>query len=160
MVPSPLHGAIVAMNSERVIGLNGALPWHYSADLKRFKRRTQDHNIVMGRLTWESIGAKPLPKRRNIVISRQAVNGAERYRSIEEALEQCADEDVWFIGGGRIYAASLPYLNLLDITHVPDIVDVSGAVRFPQFDHLKWKLTNSGPLEEDPRLINKIYIRR
>ena len=84
-MPTPLRGAIVAMTRDNVIGLDGGLPWHYSENLKRFKRRTMGYAVVLGRVTWESIGRKALPGRRNIVISRSAVPGVECYHGIEIA---------------------------------------------------------------------------
>ena len=161
--PTPLRGAFVAMNQQRVIGINGGLPWHYSADLKRFKRCTLHSTIIMGRLTWESIGSKPLPKRRNIVVSRSGrehvPNDVECYSSIELALEACGDDDFWIIGGGQIYTASMHYLNFLDITLVPDAINDKEAIYFPEIDLEKWQLLSSMPIEEDPRLINTQYIR-
>ncbi|MEM7196294.1 MAG: dihydrofolate reductase, partial [Pseudomonadota bacterium] len=84
--PKPLVGALVAMNADRIIGLDGTIPWHHSEDLKRFKRLTTGTVIIMGRLTWESIGSKPLPERKNIVISRSQVDSVECYTSVESAL--------------------------------------------------------------------------
>ena len=81
-------GAIVAISANGVIGKDGDLPWHYSEDLKRFKQLTLDSTIIMGRNTWDSLPRKPLPKRRNIVITRRGVEGVENYSSIEEALEK------------------------------------------------------------------------
>ena len=147
------------MNKDRVIGLNGDLPWHYSADLKRFKRLTTGHTIVMGRLTWESIGSKSLPNRRNIVISRSTVDNVECYTSINDALESCEYDDIWFIGGGQIYRAAFSLLNLLDVTWVPDTVQDPTAITFPEIPEHEWRLVDSSPLEEDPRLVNSIYHR-
>lgn len=159
-MPAPLRGAIVAMNRDRVIGLDGRLPWHYSADLRRFKRRTMGCAIVMGRKTWESIGSTALPGRRNIVISRQGVSGVECHGSIGEGLDACGDADAWIIGGGQIYEAAIPFLNLLDVTWVPDRVDTPGAVRFPPIDLRLWSMSTEEPLDGDPELLNTVYLRR
>jgi len=159
-LPSPLLGAIVAMNQDRVIGLDGELPWHYSADLKRFKRVTTGKTIVMGRLTWESVGSKPLPQRRNIVVSRKGVEGVESYNTLQQALTACGQEDTWIIGGGQLYRAAFKYLNLLDVTWVPDQVNDENAVTFPEIDPAHWTLVKESPLEQDDRLINAIYLRR
>ncbi len=157
----PLRGAIVAMNQDRVIGLDGNLPWHYPADLKRFKQRTLGHTILMGRKTWESIGSKPLPNRRNIVISRGGVSeDVECFDSIDNAFAACGDSDLWVIGGGQIYIAAMDRLNLLDITLVPDHVNTEGAVRFPTVDPAVWQLMYQEPLDNDPRLINTVYMRQ
>lgn len=158
-LPNPLRGAIVAMNKDRVIGLDGALPWHYSADLKRFKRLTTGKTIVMGRLTWESIGSKPLPNRRNIVVSRKGVDGVECVENLRAVFDITERDDIWVIGGGQLYRAAFEYLNLLDITWVPDIVDDPSAVTFPEINPDHWVLAQESPLEEDYRLINAIYLR-
>jgi dihydrofolate reductase len=99
---------LAAMASNRVIGRNNTLPWHLSADLKRFKALTMGQIIVMGRKTYESIG-KPLPGRINIIVSRQpdfSVPGAIVTGSIEEALTACApyqDKEIFIIGGSELY---------------------------------------------------------
>ena len=148
------------MNSERVIGVDGRLPWHYSADLKRFKQRTMGHVVVMGRRTWESIGSKPLPGRRNIVVSRSDMLSVECYQNIEQVLGACGNSDIWFIGGGQVYRAVFPILNLLDVTLVPDKVDSPNVVTFPEINAEDWKIHQRAPIEADPRLINSIYVRR
>ena len=165
-LPSPLRGAIVAMNKDRVIGMDGDLPWHYSADLKRFKRRTLNTTIIMGRLTWESIGAKPLPGRRNVIVSR-SVNASLTdsqsntywYNDLNNALTSANEEDAWIIGGGQLYAASMHWLNLIDITLVPDEISRTDVVRFPELETDQWRLVEEQPLEEAPQLTNQIYQR-
>ncbi|MEE9446775.1 MAG: dihydrofolate reductase [Arenicellales bacterium] len=153
-------GAIAAMNKDRIIGLNNAIPWHYSEDFKRFKRVTLNSTIIMGRKTWESLGKKALPKRRNIVISRSKVADIESYTSINEALNQIeADEPIWFIGGGQIYQAALGYCNLLDITTVSDDVETTDAIFFPEIDADIWQAQPSEPLTADPRLSVQRFTR-
>ncbi|WP_424946354.1 dihydrofolate reductase [Candidatus Spongiihabitans sp.] len=120
------------------IGIDGGLPWHYSEDLKRFKRRTMGCAVIMGRVTWDSIGRKALPGRRNIVISRSDVSGVEHYDSIEKAISACGNEDLWVIGGAQIYEAAMAYLNVLDITLVPDIIDRDDVVKPPYIDLSCW----------------------
>jgi len=140
--PSPstaLRGAIVAMTRERVIGKGGKLPWHYPEDLRRFKQRTMNCAIIMGRITWDSLDRNPLPGRRNIVISRSGVTGVECYDSIAAALNACATTDTWFIGGAQIYQAAMPYIEVLDVTFVPDEVEGNDLVRFPDVDWGRWK---------------------
>ncbi len=148
------------MNKDLVIGIDGKLPWHYSADLKRFKRSTMGTIIVMGRLTWESIGSKPLPGRRNIVVSRKEVKGVECYKTIDDVMKACAEDDIWFIGGGQIYRAAFHLLNLLDVTWVPDKVNLENAVTFPDISESEWQIAQQRPIEEEPNLINTIYTRR
>ena len=94
-------GILVAVSPEGVIGKDNSIPWHYSADLKRFKRLTVDNTVIMGRNTWESLPVKPLPNRRNIVITRYDIDGIDCFRSIDDALQSC-EGNVWFIGGSGI----------------------------------------------------------
>ena len=155
-------GAIAAMTRDRVIGVENAIPWHYSEDFKRFKRVTLGGIIIMGRKTWESLGCRALPGRRNIVISRNRVAAIEHFASIEHALDACGDseQDIWIIGGGQIYRAAMPYCTLLDITTVPDRIESQGAIRFPSIDPDAWVAGESIPLEADPRLSVQRYTRR
>lgn len=148
------------MNDERIIGVDGDLPWHYSADLKRFKQRTLDTTIVMGRLTWESIGSRALPRRRNIVLTSRQLDGIETMSGVDQVLRSCADEDVWFIGGGQVYSAVMDELNLLDVTMVPDQVDAANAVRFPEIDPSIWREASRQSLDDETGLVNVIYLRR
>jgi dihydrofolate reductase len=102
---------IVAMSENGVIGRAGQLPWRLSSDLRRFKRLTMGHTLIMGRKTFASIG-RPLPGRRSIVVSRRAEfspGGAERAANLEQALEMAGgDSEVFFIGGAEIYRHALP----------------------------------------------------
>ena len=147
------------MTKDNVIGLNGSIPWHYSSDLKRFKQRTMGANIVMGRLTWKSIGCGPLPGRRNIVISRSPVDGVECYTDINMALSQCHNKDTWIIGGRQIYLATFDWITLLDVTYVPDRVESEFAVRFPEIKKSNWRISARTRLE-NPNLKNIIYHRK
>jgi len=152
-------GAIAAMTKDRVIGLNGGLPWHYSEDLKRFKQRTTDCTVIMGRLTWESLGCRALPRRRNIVISRSIVDNVEHYPNISDALHACQPDRTWVIGGGQIYAAAFEHFTLLDITYVPDVISAPEAVLFPKIKPDIWK-ANAPTNIDNSALINIIYERR
>ncbi len=154
-----LRGAIVAMTRDHVIGVDGKLPWHYSEDLKRFKQRTMGCAVIMGRVTWDSIGRKALPGRRNIVLSRSEVAGVECYDSIEKAIAACEDQDLWVMGGAQIYSAAMEYLNLLDITWVPDVIAREDAVRFPRIDPACWSAVEKTALPGDKGLNNTIYRR-
>lgn len=153
------RGIIAAVSPEGVIGLQGKLPWHYPADAKRFKRLTMGAAIVMGRLTWESLPTKPLPGRRNLVVTRRDLEGVECFPSVAAALQSC-DGDVWFVGGARVYEEAMAYADVIDLTYVPDHVAGPGAVYFPEIDETLWE---AGPLEtdpEDPRLKRRTYRRR
>jgi len=127
--------AIVAMTPDRVIGRAGTLPWHLPEDLAFFKRTTSGHPIVMGRKTYESIG-RPLPKRRNIVLTRDpnwTAEGVEVIRRPEELgqLPGIAGH-VYIIGGSEIYAAFLPLLDDLIVSHVFE--SHAGDTRLPEFE--------------------------
>jgi len=136
---APLRGAIVAMTRDRVIGKDGKLPWHYPEDLRRFKQRTMDCAVIMGRVTWDSIGRKPLPGRRNIVISRTGIAGVECHNNIAAALNACATTNTWFIGGAQIYEAAMEYIDTLDVTFVPDVVEGDDLIQFPEINWAQWK---------------------
>ena len=120
---NPNLSIIVAQAENRAIGLNGDMPWHLSGDLKRFKALTMGHSVVMGRRTWESLPKRPLVGRRNIVFSQSedfAPEGAEVVRSVNDLfdlLRNC-DDEVFIIGGGRIYNMLMPFVKRLYITWV------------------------------------------
>lgn len=124
------------MTPDRVIGRAGTLPWHLPEDLAFFKRITTDHPIVMGRKTYESIG-RPLPKRRNIVLTRDTAWSAPGVEVIHrpEDLETLPGLTgrVFIIGGAEIYAVFLPLLDDLLVSHV--FAEHEGDTRFPDFEH-------------------------
>jgi dihydrofolate reductase len=124
---------IVAVARNGVIGREGGLPWHIPEDLKHFKNTTLGHAIIMGRRTHDSIG-RPLPKRRNIVVTRRPgleLPGCERAESLDEAiaLARTTDPCPFIIGGASLYAEALPMVTELHVTRVDD--DVEGDVHFP-----------------------------
>lgn len=111
---------IVACTTDRVIGLQGRMPWHIKEDLQRFKRLTQHHTVIMGRKTYESIG-RPLPNRRNIVISRNKLElpGVELVSDVTSALSLCSpDEESFVIGGAEIYKQTLFDIDKIYLTLV------------------------------------------
>lgn len=126
---------MVAMTGARVIGKGNDLPWHLPEDQKLFKRTTSGHPIVMGRKTYESIG-RPLPKRQNIVITRDeqwSAEGVEVIHSVEELAElELRDQTVYIIGGAQIYQAFLPQLDELLVSQVAQ--DYEGDTYFPEFE--------------------------
>ena len=126
---------IVAMSSNRAIGVNNTLPWHLSEDLKHFKSLTTGHTIIMGRKTYESIG-RPLPNRRNIVVSRNLntfYDGVEIVHSLEDAFSISSnDEEVFIIGGSNIYEQSLNLVEYLYITEIAKAFE--GDAFFPEID--------------------------
>jgi len=135
---------IAAMAKNRVIGKGGAIPWHIPEELRRFKRLTMGHCLVMGRKTHESIG-RPLPGRNTVVISRDPAYRTEGCRtatSLGEAIALChGAEKIFIAGGGEIYRQALPmadaiYLSILDR-------EVAGDVLFPEFEQERFKLLSS-----------------
>jgi len=113
-------GLIWAQSTSGVIGRDGGIPWRLPEDQTRFKELTMGHTVVMGRLTWESLPAKvrPLPGRRNVVVTRQAdymADGADVVTTLDDAL---TSDESWVIGGGEIYALALPIATRCEITEV------------------------------------------
>jgi len=127
--------AVVAMTSHHVIGKNGKLPWHLPEDLAFFKKTTTGHPIVMGRKTYESIG-HALPNRRNIVLTRDRDWSAKDVEVIYEPDDLAAltglDGQVFIIGGAEIYAAFLPKIDDLLVSHVFE--NHEGDTWFPEFE--------------------------
>lgn len=133
---------IAAMAHDRVIGKDNQMPWHMPADLAHFKRVTLGKPVLMGRKTFESIG-RPLPGRRNLVISRNPdyqAEGIEVVGSVEAALALLAGssvEELMVIGGGHLYAEMLPSADCLYLTRID--LAVEGDTRFPAFDDGQWQ---------------------
>lgn len=141
---------IVAIDRNNAIGRNNDIPWHISADLKRFKSITMGHTVMMGRNTWESLPFKPLKGRRNIVISKSmtAVEGMEVAKSVDEAIRMVNDEDVFVIGGEQIYSQTIGHADRLIVTHV-DIEAESADRFFPAIDMNIWKAIDESPFERE-----------
>jgi dihydrofolate reductase len=133
---------IAALAANRVIGRNNALPWHLPADLKRFKALTMGHAVLMGRKTHESIG-KPLPGRRNLVISRNCdyeAPGCELVHALEAAIAACRDtREIFVIGGAELYRESLPRAHCLELTEIH--AEFAGDAWFPDFSPAQWRET-------------------
>ena len=130
---------IAAVTRNGVIGKDGGMPWRLPADLQHFKRLTLGHPILMGRRTWDSLG-RPLPGRRNIVVSRQPgwqANGAEHADSLAAALQRVAGESTAFvIGGAQLYAQALPLASRLELTEID--ADFDGDTVFPAWDRNRY----------------------
>lgn len=144
----PHISLIVARSRNGIIGKDGKLPWHLPEDLKFFKQTTMGCPVIMGRRTWESIG-RPLPGRRNIVLTRDSsyqAEGATLVSSLEEALKQFGPEDtVFIIGGADLYRHSL---HLVDTAWVTEIqADIEGDATFDALNNDEWLLVWS---EEHP----------
>lgn len=134
---------IVAIADNGVIGRDNDLPWHLSADLRRFKRLTMGHHLVMGRRTFDSIG-RPLPGRQMIVISRsqpELPDGVDLAPSLDAALahaREAGDTEVFIAGGAQIYRSALPLAERLYLTRVHR--DFPGDVVFPEIDETEWRI--------------------
>ncbi len=128
--------AIIAAHDEHLlIGKDGGIPWHFSDDLKHFKKRTLGHPIIMGRKTYESIGAKPLPGRTNVIISRNHhFDNARVYNQLEQALRELEKENndlVFIAGGAGLYQLSLDLADYLNITLIHHTY--KGDTYFPEY---------------------------
>ena len=143
---------IVAISNNGVIGHQGQLPWHLSADLQRFKRITMGHHIIMGRVTYESID-RLLPGRTSIILTRQqdyAIEGALVAGSIRVACDlAAADEEAFIIGGSSVYESALDIVERIYLTRV--LADVQGDTFFPPLELVKWQLVESEELSADDR---------
>lgn len=132
---------IAAMTPERVIGLNGDMPWHLPADLAHFKRMTSGKTVIMGRKTFDSIG-RPLPKRRNLVITRNTEwkhEGVEVAHSLENAIAMTSgEEETMIIGGATLYELSLSEASKLYITWID--AQIVGDTHFPKWSDDQFKL--------------------
>ncbi len=148
---------IVAISKNRIIGDSNKLIWHLPADLKRFKEVTTGHPIVMGRKTFQSIG-RPLPNRRNIIISRDntfEVEGCEVVNSIEEAL-LLTNNDCFIIGGGEIYKQTLPIAEQIYMTVIEE--EFQGDTKFPELNR-SWYISKKEDFsKEDKNPYNYSFI--
>ena len=140
---------IVAVAKNRVIGKDNTLIWNIPADMAHFKALTSGHTVIMGRRTWESLPPRfrPLPGRRNIVVSRQAdypAAGAELAHSLDAALALAAADSIAFvIGGEQIYRQALPLADRLEITEVD--LEPEGDAWFPEIPAVDWEISAKIP---------------
>jgi dihydrofolate reductase len=137
---APRITLIVAMSRNRVIGREGAIPWHLPAELRRFKALTMGHHIVMGRRTWDSIG-RLLPGRTTVIVTRNAalqVPGALIAHSLQEAITLAAkDSQIFVIGGAEIFREALAHAHRIHLTTVD--ADVEGDTYMPELDLTGWR---------------------
>lgn len=144
---------VVAMAEHNVIGQENGLPWYLPADLKHFKALTTGHTVVMGRTTFESIVArlhKPLPDRRNVVISRDRAYGYEGVEVVNDvSVALTLADDVFIIGGAQIYAATIEQADRLYVTEVHAVVP--GDTYFPAIDPLLWQEVSREPHKADEK---------
>ena len=144
--------AIVAAADNNAIGKDNELLWHLPNDLRFFKQTTSGHAVIMGRKTYESVG-KPLPNRRNLVVTRQkdyVLEGAEVVHSLEAALARCADEtEVFIVGGEEIYRQALPITHRVYLTRVH--ANLPGDAYFPSLDERDCVLVSEEKHNPDER---------
>ncbi|RYE13134.1 MAG: dihydrofolate reductase [Sphingobacteriales bacterium] len=142
---------IVAISQNNAIGNNNQLLWHLPKDLKHFKEKTTGHTVIMGRKTFDSVG-KPLPRRRNIVITRQdiAIDGCEVVGSIADALDLCIDEDeIFIVGGAEIYRQALDLTDRIYLTIVHQFFE--GDTFFPELNMAEWEETSREDHQPDEK---------
>ena len=155
-----IRSLIVARAANGVIGKGNGMPWHLPADLAHFKRTTLGRPVIMGRRTWESIG-RPLPGRRNLVVTRNAAYeaaGAEVVDSLEAAWRAVGDADeVFVIGGGQIYADALPGADRIYVTEIGEAIE--GDTFFPDLDPDDWRETVLGEHAPDDRNAHRLRFR-
>ncbi len=153
---------MAAVSADRVIGRDGAIPWHYPADMRYVRKTTIGHPCVMGRKTWESLPHRPLPGRPNLVLTRRAdyevAPGVIVCASFEEARRRCgamAAERMFVLGGEAVFREAMAVGDEMLITQVPDRVE--GDVHFPEWDEEQWMLAGS---REQEGLRFARYVRR
>ena len=140
------------MAKDRVIGIKNTLPWKLPADMKWFRQHTLGKPVVMGRKTYESFGARPLPDRLNIVVTRDPnydAGEATVATSIDDAIQKAGDVDeIMIIGGASFYEQTLPIADCMYLTEVD--ADIEGDAWFPEYNSDEWTLaeTNSHPVDE------------
>ena len=158
----PAISMIVARSRNHVIGRDNQMPWKISADLQFFKRVTMGHPVIMGRKTWESIG-RPLPGRRNIIVSRNSAyeaTGGELVGSLDEALNSLSDfPRVFVIGGEQLFTQAFPKADRLYITEID--MDVEGGDTFFEVPNkLDWKEVERTPGSEGDTTFSFITLER
>lgn len=145
---------IVAIANNGAIGRNGDLICHISDDLKRFKGLTMGNTILMGRKTFESLPKRPLPGRKNVVITRNCdykPESAVVFDDLEKALKTLGTaENIFIIGGGEIYRQSLRYADRLYVTHI-DVTATDADTFFPPIDSSVWTIENESETFTDPK---------
>ena len=153
---------IAAMAANRVIGRGNTIPWNIPGEQTRFKEITMGHSLIMGRKTWESIGRKPLPGRRNLVVTRNSefrATGAEVVYSLEEGLARTeGDEKVFIIGGAQLYRLSLEQADTLILTELEQ--EVAGDAFFPEFSCPPFALVQTEDVTEPVHYSIRTYQRR
>lgn len=156
---------IVAATENNVIGKGNKMPWHLPNDLKYFKKNTLEHSVVMGRKTFESLG-KPLPDRRNIILTRDMTAKSDDIdiaNSFQEVLNYCRDErEIFIIGGGEIFKQTLPFADKILLTRLHTTID--GDAYFPELPENEWTLESEDKHEKDEKhafdYSFQVYVRK
>jgi dihydrofolate reductase len=152
-------GILVAVSPEGVIGQDGKIPWRHPGDQRRFKRLTLGTTVVMGRATWLSLPKRPLPDRRNVVLTSNPIEGVLCFPDLPSALASCSG-DVWIIGGARAYAEAMDIADIIDVTYVPDSVQGPGTVTFPPIDPRRFEAGELLAHEDEDGLARRVFTRR
>ncbi len=147
----PTISIIAAIGKNYELGRDNDLLWHISADLKRFKKITSGHPVIMGRKTFDSINNRPLPNRRNIIITHAtdySFAGVEIVHSVDEAVKKIGmNEEVFILGGATIYEQFLPISNYMYLTMVDKKYEADTF--FPRFDQKSWEIIENIPVTND-----------
>ena len=150
---------IAALSSNYVIGNDGKIPWFIKGELKRFREITINHNVIMGRKTYDSIG-KILDKRNNIIISNNLelkINNAVVVSSFDDAIKACdPTQDIFIIGGSKIYEIALAQSEYLILTLIDK--EFKGDTYFPKFDKTNWKLITDERKYDDENKFSYSYL--
>jgi dihydrofolate reductase len=144
---------IAAIAKNNAIGIGNKLIYWLPNDLKRFKELTTGHTIIMGSNTFRSLPKGALPNRRNIVLSRKETEfpGTETFKSLEEALANCKNEDiVYIIGGEMLYKTAIPFADILCLTEINDTPENADAF-FPEFTKSEWEVIENEAHEKDEK---------
>lgn len=152
---------IVAAGKNGAIGRRGDLIWHISSDLKRFKSLTMGHPVIMGRKTWESLPKRPLPGRRNIVVSRNPsfiAPGADVVNSPEDAMKMVKGEDIFIMGGAQLYDAFFPLVTRVYLTEIDaPCSDADAFIEFPLNPKI-WHMTEVSEYQKTPDNVSYRYV--
>ena len=151
---------IAALSENRVIGRDNAIPWHYPADMKHFRRVTRGHAVVAGRKTYETFQTRPLPQRRNFVLTRNpayaVAEGVVVCASLAEVLQRAsASEKLFVLGGAQVYEQALSLADEMILTHLP--IEVEGDAYFPAWDEGEWEAVER---RSEGELVFATYRRR
>ena len=144
---------IAAIANNNAIGIENKLIYWLPNDLKRFKELTTGHTIIMGSNTFRSLPKGALPNRRNIVLSRKEASfpGTETFKSLEEALANCQNEEiVYIIGGEMLYKSAMPIADILCLTEIDDTPEMADAF-FPEFSKSEWEIIQDEAHNKDEK---------